>query len=69
MFFPRFPGANALVVIHNSVGSNRFNPEADPVFVGDKVYFRSDRNGEFNLFAFDATTEAVEQLTHYDDFP
>ena len=43
--------------------------DTDPVFVGDKVYFRSDRNGEFNLFAFDAATEAVEQLTHYDDFP
>ncbi len=43
--------------------------DTDPVFVGDKVYFRSDRNGEFNLFAFDPTTEAIEQLTSYDDFP
>ena len=43
--------------------------DTDPVFIGDKVYFRSDRNGEFNLFAFDPATEAVEQLTHYEDFP
>lgn len=43
--------------------------DTDPVFIGDLVYFRSDRNGEFNLFAFDPQTEAIEQLTHYDDFP
>lgn len=43
--------------------------DTDPVFIGDRVYFRSDRNGEFNLFAFDPATEAVEQLTHHDDFP
>jgi tricorn protease len=43
--------------------------DTDPVFVGAKVYFRSDRNGEFNLFAFDPATEAVEQLTRHDDFP
>ncbi len=43
--------------------------DTDPVFIGDQVYFRSDRNGEFNLFSFDPATEAVEQLTKYDDFP
>ncbi len=43
--------------------------DTDPVFIGNKVFFRSDRNGEFNLFSFDPTTEAVEQLTQYDDFP
>lgn len=43
--------------------------DTDPVFVGDKVYFRSDRNGEFNLYSFDPATEAIEQLTKYDDFP
>jgi len=43
--------------------------DTDPVFVGSLVYFRSDRNGEFNLYSFDPATEAVEQLTQYDDFP
>ena len=33
------------------------------------VYFRSDRNGEFNLFAFDTNSKTVEQLTRHADFP
>ncbi len=43
--------------------------DTDPVFVGDTVYFRSDRNGEFNLFSFDPATEEVQQLTEFDEFP
>ncbi len=43
--------------------------DADPMYLGDSVYFRSDRNGEFNLFRYDPKTEAVEQLTQYTDFP
>jgi tricorn protease len=48
--------------------SDRSN-DTDPMWIGDLVYFRSDRNGEFNLFSFDPATEAVEQLTSHDDFP
>ncbi len=40
-----------------------------PMWIGDKVYFRSDRNGEFNIFSFDAKTKAVVQLTDHKDFP
>ncbi len=40
-----------------------------PLWVGDKVYFRSDRNGEFNLFAYDVTTKTIDQLTRFTDFP
>lgn len=43
--------------------------DTDPVFVGGKVYFRSDRNGEFNLYSFDPATEDVEQLTDFTEFP
>ena len=28
--------------------------DVDPMWVGDTLYFRSDRDGEFNLYAFDA---------------
>lgn len=41
----------------------------DPIWLGDKIYFRSDRNGEFNLFSYDPATRAVEQLTRHEDFP
>ncbi len=43
--------------------------DAGPMWVGGKIYFRSDRNGEFNLFSFDAATKKIEQLTRYTDFP
>ena len=40
-----------------------------PRWMGDSIYFRSDRNGEYNLFAYDTKTKAVRQLTAFDDFP
>ena len=43
--------------------------DVDPIWLGDTVYFRSDRNGEFNLFAYDVKTKAVRQLTRHTDFP
>ena len=43
--------------------------DTDPMWIGDRVYFLSDRNGEFNLFSFDPATGAVEQHTRYTDFP
>ena len=43
--------------------------DVDPMWSGDTVYFRSDRNGEFNLFAYDTKTKQVRQLTKHDDFP
>ena len=36
---------------------------------GDKVYFLSDRNGEFNLFSFDRKTKEIKQWTSFSDFP
>ncbi|RMH17639.1 MAG: peptidase S41 [Acidobacteria bacterium] len=41
----------------------------NPMWLGGRVYFLSDRAGEFNLFRYDPATAAVEQLTHHDDFP
>jgi tricorn protease len=43
--------------------------DTDPMWVGNAVYFRSDRNGEFNLFAYDLATRKVEQLTRHQTFP
>jgi tricorn protease len=40
-----------------------------PMWIGDKIYFRSDRNGEFNLFSYDTKTKEVKQLTAYKDYP
>ncbi|MBC6995088.1 PD40 domain-containing protein [Lewinella lacunae] len=46
-------------------GSN----DTQPQWVNGKVYFRSDRNKEFNLFEYDPATKAVKQLTQFTDFP
>jgi tricorn protease len=48
--------------------STRSN-DTDAMWVGNMVYFRSDRNGEFNLFSYDPRSKAVRQLTQYSDFP
>ncbi len=48
--------------------SGRSN-DPNPMWIGEAVYFRSDRNGEFNLFSYDARTKEVRQLTNHRDFP
>jgi tricorn protease len=45
-------------------GSN----DTDPLWVGGTLYFNSDRNGEFNLFRYDASG-GVTQVTQLKDFP
>ena len=40
-----------------------------PMWMGEKVYFLSDRNGEFNLFSCHTVSKQVEQLTSFEDFP
>lgn len=46
-------------------GSN----DSKPVWKDKKVYFRSDRNGEFNLYSYDPLTRLVDQLTKNNDLP
>ena len=43
--------------------------DTDPMWIGGQLYFRSDRDGEFNVYAFDRNTKAVTPLTSHDDFP
>jgi tricorn protease len=43
--------------------------DVDPMWVGGKILFRSDRGGEFNLFSFDPASKKVDQLTRFTDFP
>jgi tricorn protease len=43
--------------------------DADPMWLSGKVFFTSDRNGEFNLFSYDPASKDVKQLTSFTDFP
>jgi tricorn protease len=43
--------------------------DAEPMWIAGKIFFISDRNGEFNLFSYDVTTKVTTQLTTFTDFP
>ncbi len=42
--------------------------DRDPMWIGDAIYFNSDRSGVFNLYRFDIATRQVTQLTHHQDW-
>ncbi|MGI9056804.1 MAG: S41 family peptidase [Pyrinomonadaceae bacterium] len=44
--------------------NQNFN-DRNPMWVGDKIYFMSDRTGTFNIFAHDRKTKQTKQLTNY----
>ena len=46
-----------------------FCNDAEPVWIGNNIYFISDRNGEFNLFSFNFISKEIKQLTNFKDFP
>ncbi len=43
--------------------------DTDPAWLGNALYFRSDRDGEFNVYSFDRGTKRIERLTNFTDFP
>jgi tricorn protease len=44
--------------------------DVDPIWLeADVVWFRSDRDGEFNLYRYDRRTKAVSRVTSHSDFP
>jgi tricorn protease len=42
--------------------------DMDPVWLGDVVYFISDRDGVANVWSYDTRSKALAQLTKYRDF-
>jgi len=42
--------------------------DIDPVWIGDVVYFASDRDGVHNVWSFDTRSKALEQVTKFTDF-
>ncbi|MGI9065988.1 MAG: S41 family peptidase [Pyrinomonadaceae bacterium] len=42
--------------------------DTNPMWIGNTIYFLSDRNYVVNLFAYRADTKQVTQLTRHDDF-
>jgi tricorn protease len=44
--------------------TNHPRSDRDPMWVGDKIYFSSDRDGTLNLFVYDTEADSMTQLTH-----
>ena len=42
--------------------------EMDPAWIGDVVYFLSDRDGVSNVFAYDTRSKALKQVTTFKDY-
>src|SRR6185503_10777151 len=42
--------------------------DAGPMWVNDAVYFRSDREGEFNLYSYNPGTKELRRVTNHSDF-
>ncbi|MES1213886.1 MAG: PDZ domain-containing protein [Bacteroidota bacterium] len=43
--------------------------DVNPMWLGNIIYFRSDRDGEFNLYAYNTSTKKIDALTSFKDFP
>jgi tricorn protease len=39
--------------------------DSNPLWIGDSIYFSSDRDGVLNIWAYDTKSETLEQLTKY----
>src|SRR6185369_9549171 len=47
--------------------SNGTYNDRNPVWVGDKIFFTSDRTGVFNLYVYELKSKKTQQLTKYTD--
>ncbi len=43
--------------------------DTDPMWIGETLYFLSDRDGEFNLYSYDRNSRKVARCTDHDSFP
>ncbi|MEJ2580705.1 MAG: DPP IV N-terminal domain-containing protein, partial [Acidobacteriota bacterium] len=46
--------------------SHTIRTERDPMWIGDRIYFVSDRDDRLNIYSFDPASGAVEQITNSD---
>jgi tricorn protease len=42
--------------------------DRDPMWIGNAIYFNSDRSGVFNLYRYDVATRQTVEITHYRDW-
>jgi tricorn protease len=52
-----------LVTAKTQPVANSPRTERDPMWIGNQIYFASDRDGTLNLYSYDVESKKVEQLT------
>lgn len=70
-------GSHSVIWIYTSADHGSYSipqPEGgcndvNAMWMGNIIYFLSDRNGEFNLFSYNISTKKIDQLTSFKDFP
>lgn len=65
IFIYRFEDHSNIKIPQPTGGCNDVNP----MWKGNTIYFRSDRDGEFNLYAYNTQSKQVSRLTQFADFP
>ncbi len=60
-----FADRSVIKVSQPQGGSN----DTHPIWMGDRIFFLSDRNGEFNLFSCNGSGADIRQHTTFTDFP
>lgn len=48
--------------------TNDARTDRDPVWIGEAIYYLSDRDGKLNLYRYDLANKATSQLTEHRDF-
>ncbi len=55
--------SHAATAIDNSIRTER-----DPMWIGNAVYFASDRDGRLNLYRYDLESKETEKLTYHEEW-
>ncbi len=70
-----YRGGQADDIWINRVGTTELTKITDndaqdifPMWIGDKIFFLSDRDRTMNLFSYDTVTGATEKLTHFSEY-
>ncbi|MBI1352701.1 MAG: peptidase S41 [Acidobacteria bacterium] len=48
--------------------TDNIRTDRDPMWMGDKIYFASDRTGKLNLFEFEPKSRKTKQITKFNDW-
>jgi tricorn protease len=48
--------------------TNNIAQDIFPMWIGDEIFFISDRDRTMNLFVYNLKTQQVEKVTHFDDY-